>query len=52
MIFVGNDWAEAHHDVYVVDEAGTRLGYRRLVEGLERRGDVPRDDRGAHVGGV
>ena len=35
MIFVGNDWAEAHHDVYVMDEAGTRLGYRRLVEGLK-----------------
>ena len=25
MIFVGDDWAEAHHDVYLCDEAGTRL---------------------------
>ena len=25
MIFVGDDWAEAHHDVYVCDEAGTKL---------------------------
>lgn len=35
MIFVGDDWAEAHHDVYVMDEAGTRLVSRRLPEGLE-----------------
>ena len=35
MIFVGNDWAEGHHDVYLMDEAGTRLGSGRLPEGLE-----------------
>jgi len=35
MIFVGDDWAEAHHDVHVMDEAGDRLVYRRLSEGLE-----------------
>ena len=35
MIFVGDDWAEAHHDVYVMDEAGSRLASRRLPEGLE-----------------
>jgi transposase len=34
MIFVGDDWAEDHHDVYVMDEAGRRLGSRRLPEGL------------------
>ena len=34
MIFVGDDWAEDHHDVYVMDEAGTRLASRRLSEGL------------------
>ena len=34
MIFVGNDWAEGHHDVYLMDERGTRLGYGRLPEGL------------------
>jgi transposase len=34
MIFVGDDWAEEHHDVYVMDEAGRRLGSRRLPEGL------------------
>ena len=34
MIFVGDDWAEDHHDVYLMDEAGSRLGSRRLPEGL------------------
>ena len=34
MIFVGNDWAEGHHDVYLLDEGGTRLGFARLREGL------------------
>ncbi len=35
MIFVGDDWAEAHHDVHVLNEAGERLTSRRLPEGLE-----------------
>ncbi|HWT50388.1 MAG TPA: IS110 family transposase [Mycobacterium sp.] len=34
MIFVGDDWAEEHHDVYLMDEAGRRLSSRRLAEGL------------------
>jgi transposase len=34
LIFVGDDWAEDHHDVYVMDEAGGRLASRRLPEGL------------------
>jgi hypothetical protein len=34
MIFVGDDWAEDHHDVYLMDEAGQRLAARRLREGL------------------
>ena len=34
MIFVGDDWAEGHHDVCLVDEGGTRLAARRLPEGL------------------
>ena len=25
MIFVGDDWAEDHHDVYLMDEAGQRV---------------------------
>src|SRR6202140_88927 len=34
MIFVGDDWAEEHHDVYLMDEGGKRLSSRRLPEGL------------------
>ena len=34
MIFIGDDWAEDHHDVYLMDEAGQRLASRRLPEGL------------------
>jgi transposase len=33
-IFIGDDWAEQHHDVFVMDQAGRRLGSRRLPEGL------------------
>jgi transposase len=35
MIFVGVDWAEAHHDVFVEDEEGKRLAGGRLPEGVE-----------------
>jgi transposase len=35
MIFVGDDWAEAHHDVHVMNEAGDRLAARRFPEGME-----------------
>jgi hypothetical protein len=35
MVFVGIDWAEAHHDVCLVDEAGRVLSKRRLADGLE-----------------
>ncbi len=34
MIYVGDDWAEDHHDVYVMDTDGARLASRRLPEGL------------------
>src|SRR5271155_755564 len=34
MIFVGDDWAEDHHDVYVMSADGARLASRRLPEGL------------------
>ena len=34
MVFVGIDWAEAHHDVCVVDGAGTVLGRRRVADGV------------------
>ena len=34
MIFVGDDLAEAQHDVCVLDEHGERLAKRRVPEGL------------------
>jgi transposase len=34
LIFVGNDWAEDHHDVEVMDDAGRVLARRRLAEGV------------------
>jgi transposase len=34
-IFVGDDWAEDHHDVHLMNDNGERLGARRLPEGLE-----------------
>ena len=34
MIFVGDDWAEDHHDIHVMGADGARLVSRRLPEGL------------------
>ena len=34
LIFVGDDWAEDHHDVYLMNCDGARLASRRLPEGL------------------
>ncbi|WP_446216283.1 IS110 family transposase [Micromonospora sp. IBHARD004] len=34
MLFVGDDWAEDHHDVEIQDEAGRRLGKAKLEEGI------------------
>jgi transposase len=34
-VFVGDDWAEDHHDIEIVDDDGRRLVQRRLPEGLE-----------------
>ena len=34
MLFVGDDWAEDHHDVYLMNDTGGRLASRRLPEGL------------------
>ena len=35
LIFVGDDWAEDHHDVHLMDGNGKKLAARRLPEGLE-----------------
>jgi len=34
MLFLGDDWAEDHHDIELVDESGQRLVKRRLPEGV------------------
>jgi transposase len=34
-IFVGDDWAETHHDVHLMNDNGERLAVKRLPEGLE-----------------
>lgn len=34
-VFVGLDWAEDHHDVFVEDDTGKRLGGGRLPEGVD-----------------
>lgn len=34
MLFVGDDWAEDHHDVHLMNDAGEKLASRRLPEGL------------------
>jgi hypothetical protein len=34
VLFIGDDWAEVHHDVEIEDEAGRVLARRRLPEGL------------------
>jgi transposase len=33
-IFVGDDWAQDHHDIHLMDTDGARLAWRRLPEGL------------------
>jgi transposase len=34
VLFVGDDWAEDHHDIEIVDDSGKRLAARRFAEGL------------------
>ena len=34
MLFLGDDWAEAHHDIELQDEQGRVLARRRLPEGV------------------
>jgi hypothetical protein len=34
MLFVGDDWAEDHHDIEVQDDEGRRLARARLPEGI------------------
>lgn len=34
-LFVGHDWAEAHHDVFIEDDTGRRVDGGRLPDGVE-----------------
>lgn len=34
MLFIGDDWAEDHHDIALIDEEGRPLARRRLPEGV------------------
>jgi Transposase len=34
-VFVGHDWAETHHDIYVEDADGARPARARVPEGVE-----------------
>jgi len=38
VLFIGDDWAEDHHDVELEDEGGRRLARARLPEGLHEGG--------------
>lgn len=60
-LFVGDDWAEDHHDVEVMDSSGRRLAKARLPEGVagmarlhsmigEQLGDVGEGDTEVVVG--
>ncbi|WP_433235001.1 IS110 family transposase [Streptosporangium sp. CA-135522] len=60
-LFVGDDWAEAHHDVEVMDASGRRLAKARLPEGVagmarlhamiaEQVGDLAEEDVEVVVG--
>ena len=46
MIFVGVDWAEDHHDVCVMDEAGEVVGRRRIADSVEGLGELHAAGRG------
>jgi transposase len=34
VLFIGDDWAEDHHDIEIVNEYGERLARRRVPEGV------------------
>lgn len=36
-IFVGGDWAETHHEVHLMNDAGDRPAAKRFPEGLKAR---------------
>lgn len=62
-LFIGDDWAEDHHDVELMDERGKRLAKARVAEGVagiaklhamvaEQLGERPEDDDTEVVVGI
>lgn len=60
-LFIGDDWAEDHHDVELMDERGKRLAKARLPEGIagitrlhamvaEQQGEADDDDTEVIIG--
>src|SRR4051812_28445644 len=52
MLFVGDDWAEDHHDVEVQDESGRRLARARLPEGIAGLSSRLHELLAEHLSGV
>jgi len=50
LLFVGDDWAEAHHDVELMDAAGRTVAKARLPEGVAGRELGPEEGIAVHVG--
>jgi hypothetical protein len=50
-LFAGDDWAEDHHDIEVMDEAGKVLAKRRLPEGVAGMNAAACADRPVPAGG-
>jgi hypothetical protein len=48
-LFAGDDWAEDHHDVEVMNQAGEVLARRRLPEGVAGMAGL-HELIGAHLG--
>jgi Transposase/Transposase IS116/IS110/IS902 family len=48
VLFVGDDWAEDHHDIELVDETGRRLTRARLPDGVDGIGRL-HELTGAHT---
>ena len=47
MLFIGDDWAEAHHDIEIEDDFGQVLARRTATRGDGRDHGVARVGRGA-----
>ena len=45
MLFIGDDWAEAHHDIEIEDDAGRLLARQTAAGGPGRDHDVARAGR-------